>query len=77
MIPNPRMIVENQGNFDIISYDGRTFYRLQYPTDTLWFVREHTIHGMMLRYVKNCADGDKLLKVLEECWISDVYGEQK
>jgi hypothetical protein len=35
--PQPKMNLENEGEFDIVSYDGYVYYRLRYPTDVIWY----------------------------------------
>ena len=70
--PKPKMNFENEGKFHIVSYNGEVYYRLKYPTAILWFMKEHTTNGMMLCLVKDYDQGDKLLKVLEECWVNEV-----
>jgi hypothetical protein len=33
----PKMTLENEGEFSIVSYDGYVYYRLKYPTDVIWY----------------------------------------
>jgi len=33
----PKMTLENEGEFSIVSYDGYVYYRLEYPTDVIWY----------------------------------------
>jgi hypothetical protein len=37
--PQPKMHLENEGEFSIVSYDGNVYYRLEYPTPTavVWY----------------------------------------
>ncbi len=38
----PKMTLENEGEFDIVSYDGYVYYRLKYPTDVIWYSKSMT-----------------------------------
>jgi hypothetical protein len=33
----PKMTLENEGKFSIVSYDGYVYCRLEYPTDVIWY----------------------------------------
>jgi hypothetical protein len=33
----PKMTLENEGEFSIVSCDGYVYYRLEYPTDVIWY----------------------------------------
>jgi hypothetical protein len=33
----PKMTLENEGKFSIVSCDGYVYYRLEYPTDVIWY----------------------------------------
>ena len=33
----PKMTLENEGDFSIVSCDGNVYYRLEYPTDVIWY----------------------------------------
>ncbi len=69
----PRMYFENEGEFQIVSYNGQNYYRLEYDEENYsWFRAEYTIDGMMLCYVGDYTDGAELLQVLETLWINDV-----
>ena len=35
--PQPKMTLENEGDFSIVSCDGYVYYRLEYPTDVIWY----------------------------------------
>ena len=71
--PQTRMTLENAGEFEVVSYNGQNYYRLEYDEENYsWFRAEYTIDGMMLCYVGDYADGAELLQVLETLWINDV-----
>jgi hypothetical protein len=33
----PKMTLENEGDFSIVSCDGYVYYRMQYPSDVIWY----------------------------------------
>jgi hypothetical protein len=69
----PRMEFDCGGKFEVVSYNGQNYYRLEYDEENYsWFRAEYTIDGMMLCYVGDYADGAELLQVLETLWINDV-----
>lgn len=35
--PKPKMHLENEGDFSIVSYDGGIYYRLQFPIEVVWY----------------------------------------
>ena len=35
--PQPKMTLENEGQFSLVCYDGYLYYRLEYPTDVIWY----------------------------------------
>jgi hypothetical protein len=47
----PKMNLENEGEFSIVSYDGRIYYRLEYPTGIMWY--EKTVDDWKLYYVED------------------------
>jgi hypothetical protein len=36
--PRPKMHLESEGEFSIVSYDNRTYYRLQLPAASFWYI---------------------------------------
>jgi len=40
--PKPKMTLENESEFSIVSYDGYIYYRLKYPTDVIWYSKSMT-----------------------------------
>ena len=33
----PKMTLENEGDFSIVSCDGYVYYRMEYPSDVIWY----------------------------------------
>lgn len=65
--PNPRMIVENQGNFDIISYDGNIYYFMHYPSHSRWFLKnQRSCYGDL----KHITDKETI-ELLNNAWVED------
>jgi hypothetical protein len=71
----PRMYFELGGKFEIVSYNGENYYRLEYPTDVIWYKKKKPADGMMLVRI---TDGETR-RLLEGVWFNDVkhgkYGD--
>jgi hypothetical protein len=62
----PKMNLENEGEFDIVSYDGYVYYRLQLPTDACWYVRiEDSAGSILLENISNKT----IISQLESQWL--------
>jgi hypothetical protein len=61
--PKPKMHLENEGEFSLVSYDGRIYYRLQLPTSVFWYRK--TMIGRTLGYVEDI----KTRNELESLWL--------
>ena len=66
--PQPKMHLENSGKFEVVSYSGNVYYRLEYPTDVIWYKRKKPVDGMMLVHIA----GDETHRLLEGLWFNDV-----
>jgi len=65
----PRMNLETEGKFDIVSYNGENYYRYQFNDKSFsWYKRKHTDDGMMLVRI---TDGETRF-LLEGVWYNDV-----
>ena len=66
----PKMTLENSGKFEIVSYNGEVYYRLEYPTNVVWCKQKY-----------KCASDEMMLvaiidlethRLLEGLWFNDV-----
>jgi len=64
----PRMYFELGGKFEIVSYNGENYYRLEYPTDVIWYKKKKPADGMMLVRI---TDGETH-RLLEGLWFNEV-----
>ena len=42
----PKMTLENEGQFSLVCYDGYLYYRLEYTTDVIWYGRLEPIQDI-------------------------------
>ena len=40
--PQPKMTLENEGKFEIVSYNDKCYVRMDYSYDTLWYISKNT-----------------------------------
>jgi hypothetical protein len=65
----PKMHLENGGEFSIVSYDGRIYYRLEFPTAILWFIKQGILlSDAILKFV----DDLETHRLLEDLWNNEV-----
>jgi len=64
----PRMNLENEGKFDIVSYNNEIYYRLEYPTGIIWYKRSSMLAGMALKLITD----PETHRLLEGVWYNDV-----
>jgi len=66
----PKMTLEISGKFEIVSYNGEVYYRLEYPTNVVWCKQKY-----------KCASDEMMLvaiidlethRLLEGLWFNDV-----
>jgi hypothetical protein len=66
----PKMTLEISGKFEIVSYNGEVYYRLEYPTNVVWCKQRY-----------KCASDEMMLvaiidlethRLLEGVWFNDV-----
>jgi hypothetical protein len=65
----PRMYLENSGKFEVVSYNDKIYYRLEYSTAVVWYMRKEDDNGAIL--LKQIADGETR-RLLEGVWFNDV-----
>jgi len=61
--PQPKMTLENEGEFSLVCYDGNVYYRLEYPTAVVWYRK--TMDDWGLDYVVDI----KTKNQLESVWL--------
>jgi len=66
--PKPKMNFLFDGKFEIVSYNGENYYRLEYPTDVIWYKEKKPVDGMMLVRIT----GSETHRLLEGLWFNDV-----
>jgi hypothetical protein len=62
------MYFELGGKFEIVSYNGENYYRLEYPTDVIWYKKKKPADGMMLVRI---TDGETR-RLLEGLWFNEI-----
>lgn len=65
----PRMNLETEGKFDIVSYNNDIFYRLEYPTAILWYRKKG---NMLTDTVLKLITDLETHRLLEGVWYNDV-----
>ena len=65
----PRMYLENSGKFEVVSYNDKIYYRLEYSTAIFWYMRKEDDNGAIL--LKQIADGETH-RLLEGLWFNEV-----
>jgi hypothetical protein len=65
----PRMTLKNSGKFEVISYNDKIYYRLEYSTAIFWYMRKEDDNGAIL--LKKIADGETH-RLLEGLWFNEV-----
>jgi hypothetical protein len=65
----PRMYLENSGKYEVVSYNGENYYRLEYPTANIWYKRKDDNNGVT--FLKQITDGETH-RLLEGVWFNDV-----
>ncbi len=62
----PKMNLHNEGEFSIVSYDNRTYYRLQLPAASFWYIETIDDYGgCALEMIENL----KTKNELESQWL--------
>ena len=64
--PKPKMIVENKGYFEIVSYNDSIYYYLHYPTGSHWFFKND-------ENLEHITDKETI-ELLNNAWFKD-YNE--
>jgi hypothetical protein len=67
--PLPKMNFELGGKFEIVSYNGENYLRLQFNDESHnWFKRKHTVDGVVMVAI---TDGETQ-RLLEGLWYNDI-----
>ena len=64
-----RMYLENSGKFEVVSYNDKIYYRLEYSTAIFWYMRKEDDNGAI--FLKQIADGETH-RLLEGLWFNEV-----
>ena len=65
----PRMNFELGGKFEIVSYNGENYYRLEFDDEShSWYKRREKLNGNLLKLI---TDGETY-RLLEGVWFNDV-----
>ncbi len=65
----PRMTLKNSGKFEVISYNDKIYYRLEYSTAIFWYMRKEDDNGAIL--LKQIVDGETH-RLLEGLWFNEI-----
>jgi hypothetical protein len=65
----PRMEFDFGGKFEIVSYNDKIYYRLEYSTAIFWYMRKEDDNGAIL--LKQIADGETH-RLLEGLWFNEI-----
>jgi hypothetical protein len=65
----PRMYLENSGKFEVVSYNDKKYYRLEYQIVVGWYMRKEDDNGAVL--LKQITDGETH-RLLEGVWFNEV-----
>ena len=65
----PRMTLENAGKYEVVSYNDKVYYRLEYPTAIIWYKRKDDNNAVT--HLKQITDGETH-RLLEGVWFNDV-----
>ena len=66
----PRMNLENEGKFDMVTYNNDTFYRLEYPTDIIWCKRRYKCSSDEMQLIT--ITDQETFRLLDGVWYNDV-----
>jgi hypothetical protein len=69
----PKMHLENEGEFSIVSYADEIYYRLEYPTAVIWYKRKDRFsNDMMLVLILDLETH----RLLEDMWNNQVLTQK-
>jgi hypothetical protein len=69
----PKMHLENEGEFGIVSYNDEIYYRLEYPTAIIWYKRKDGFsNDMMLVLILDLETH----RLLEDMWNNQVLTQK-
>ena len=67
----PKMEFDFGGKFEVVSYNDKKYYRLEYPISVGWCMRKEDDNGAIL--LKQITDGETH-RLLEGLWFNEVKG---
>jgi hypothetical protein len=69
----PKMTLENEGEFSIVTYDDEIYYRLEYPNAIIWYKRKDRFaNDMMLVLILDLETH----RLLEDKWNNEVLTQK-
>jgi hypothetical protein len=69
----PKMHLENEGDFSIVSYNDEIYYRLEYPSSIIWYKRKDRFaNDMMLVLILDLETH----RLLEDMWNNQVLTQK-
>ena len=69
----PKMHLENEGEFSIVTYDDEIYYRLEYPNAIIWYKRKDRFaNDMMLVLILDLETH----RLLEDMWNNQVITQK-
>ncbi len=68
---NAKMILENTGEFEVVSYNNNIYYRLGYEVGFVWMIREMNRQCDWL-YSLDVIQDRETERLLEGIWFNDV-----
>ena len=70
----PKMTLENEGKFEIVSYNDKCYVRMDYSYDTLWYMSKNTkdFDGNNLILITD----DETRNILEGLWYNQVKKDE-
>jgi hypothetical protein len=63
----PRLKLENEGKFYVLSYNRKIYYRVEYPSTTVWWVRTDSVVPQM-----DIVEDPETIRLLGDMWFNDV-----
>jgi hypothetical protein len=73
--PKPKMHLENEGEFSLVSYDGDVYYRLDYPTAVIWYKRKCVFPADEYTMLVQITDLETH-RLLEDMWNNEVITQK-
>ena len=64
----PRMEFSFGGKFEVVSYNGVVYFRLEFPDEFCWYKKKYSDEGVLMVAI---ADGETC-RLLEGVWFNEV-----